>query len=193
MIRVSLHASNGSVYLILHIRIQFRRVIQRPSPPTEDAVVATHPLMRQDLIDYLASGCKSKEKWKIGTEHKKFGFELGSLRPMKYEQITELLNGIVERFDWDKIMEGDKIIGLKQGKQSISLEPGSQFKLSGAPLETLHQTCSEVNSHFYQVKVVAEEMGVGILGIDFRQKWGIKGILIRLKGRPIWTLVLKLT
>lgn len=33
---------------------------------------------------------------------------------MKYEQIAELLNGISERFDWDKIMEGDKIIGLKQ-------------------------------------------------------------------------------
>lgn len=57
-------------------------------------------------------------------------------------------------------MEGDKIIGLKQGKQSISLEPGGQFELSGAPLETLHQTCAEVNSHLYQVKAVAEEMGI---------------------------------
>ncbi|KAF3489162.1 hypothetical protein F2Q69_00057234 [Brassica cretica] len=61
-------------------------------------------------------------------------------------------------------MEGDKIIGLKQGKQSISLEPGGQFELSGAPLETLHQTCAEVNSHLYQVKSVAEEMGIGFLG-----------------------------
>jgi gamma-glutamylcysteine synthetase len=33
---------------------------------------------------------------------------------MTYEQIAELLNGIAERFDWDKIMEGDTIIGLKQ-------------------------------------------------------------------------------
>lgn len=123
---------------------------------------------------------------RIGTEHEKFGFEFGTLRPMKYEQIAELLYGISERFDWDKIMEGDYIIGLKQvtlqsisadgrflikcaqvfltqlilmsstlmfgqGKQSISLEPGGQFELSGAPLETLHQTCAEVNSHLYQV------------------------------------------
>ncbi|KAG9149242.1 hypothetical protein Leryth_003228, partial [Lithospermum erythrorhizon] len=168
------------------------------SPPTEDAVVAADPLTKQDLIDYLASGCKSKEKWRIGTEHEKFGFEIGTLQPMKYDQISELLNGISERFEWEKVMEGDYIIGLKQGKQSISLEPGGQFELSGAPLETLHQTCAEVNSHLYQddnltsfvmavliwkVKAVAEEMGIGFLGIGFQPKWGIKDIPVMPKGR----------
>nr|XP_029152935.1 glutamate--cysteine ligase, chloroplastic isoform X2 [Arachis hypogaea] len=155
-----------------------RSMIVAASPPTEDAVVAAEPLTKKDLVDYLASGCKTKDKWRIGTEHEKFGFEFGSLRPMKYEQIAELLNGIAERFEWEKIMEGDKIIGLKQGKQSISLEPGGQFELSGAPLETLHQTCAEVNSHLYQVKAVAEEMGIGFLGIGFQPKWGIKDIPI---------------
>ncbi|CAN1253824.1 Glutamate--cysteine ligase, chloroplastic [Linum perenne] len=160
-----------------------RNVIVAASPPTEDAVVATEPLTKEDLVGYLASGCKPKEKWRIGTEHEKFGFESGSLRPMRYEQISELLNGIAERFDWDKVMEGDSIIGLKQGMQSISLEPGGQFELSGAPLETLHQTCAEVNSHLYQVKAVAEEMGIGFLGIGFQPKWGIKDIPIMPKGR----------
>lgn len=51
---------------------------------------------------------------RIGTEHEKFGFEIATLRPMKYDQIAWLLNGIAERFDWDKIMEGDNIIGLQQ-------------------------------------------------------------------------------
>ncbi|KAF3660845.1 Glutamate--cysteine ligase, chloroplastic [Capsicum annuum] len=154
------------------------------SPPTEDAVVAAEPLTKEDLVGYLASGCKSKEKWsRIGTEHEKFGFEFGTLRPMKYEQIADLLNGIAERFDWEKVMEGDKIIGLKQGKQSISLEPGGQFELSGAPLETLHQTCAEVNSHLYQVKAVAEEMGIGFLGTGFQPKWGLKDIPVMPKGR----------
>jgi glutamate--cysteine ligase len=159
------------------------RVIVAASPPTEDAVIVTEPLTKQDLVDYLASGCKPKEKWRIGTEHEKFGFEIGTLHPMKYEQIAELLNGIAERFDWEKIMEGDYIIGLKQGKQSISLEPGGQFELSGAPLETLHQTCAEVNSHLYQVKAVAEEMGIGFLGIGFQPKWRLKDIPVMPKGR----------
>ncbi|KAJ8503812.1 hypothetical protein OPV22_004698 [Ensete ventricosum] len=153
------------------------------SPPTDDAVVITEPLTKEDLVGYLASGCKPKEMWRIGTEHEKFGFEVGSLRPMKYEQIADLLNAIAERFDWDKIVEGDYVIGLKQGKQNISLEPGGQFELSGAPLETLHQTCAEVNSHLYQVKAVAEEMGIGFLGIGFQPKWGLKDIPIMPKGR----------
>ncbi|KAG9148564.1 hypothetical protein Leryth_018284 [Lithospermum erythrorhizon] len=160
-----------------------KQVIVAASPPTEEAVVAADPLTKQDLVDYLASGCKTKEKWRIGTEHEKFGFEIETLRPMKYKQISELLNGISERFDWEKVMEGDNIIGLIQGKQSISLEPGGQFELSGAPLETLHQTCAEVNSHLYQVKAVAEEMGIGFLGIGFQPKWGIKDIPIMPKGR----------
>ncbi|PSS04172.1 Glutamate--cysteine ligase [Actinidia chinensis var. chinensis] len=165
------------------------RSVIHASPPTEDAVIATEPLTKEDLVGYLASGCKPKEKWRIGTEHEKFGFEIKTLWPMKYEQIAELLNGIAERFDWDKIMEGDNIIGLKQciifeqGKQSISLEPGGQFELSGAPLETLHQTCAEVNSHLYQVKAVAEEMGIGFLGMGFQPKWAGKDIPIMPKGR----------
>ncbi|CAH8306502.1 unnamed protein product [Eruca vesicaria subsp. sativa] len=154
------------------------QLIVAASPPTEETtVVETEPLTREDLIAYLASGCKSKDKWRIGTEHEKFGFEVNSLRPMKYDQIAELLNSIAERFEWEKVMEGDKIIGrqdycfVDQGKQSISLEPGGQFELSGAPLETLHQTCAEVNSHLYQVKAVAEELGIGFLGIGFQPKW----------------------
>ncbi|MQL94344.1 hypothetical protein Taro_026986 [Colocasia esculenta] len=159
------------------------RMIVAASPPTEDAVISAEPLTKEDLVNYLASGCKPKESWRIGTEHEKFGFEVGTLRPMKYEQIADLLHGIAERFSWDKVMEENYIIGLKQGKQSISLEPGGQFELSGAPLETLHQTCAEVNSHLYQVKAVAEEMGIGFLGIGFQPKWGIKDIPIMPKGR----------
>ncbi|CAL9199821.1 glutamate--cysteine ligase A, chloroplastic-like isoform X2 [Musa acuminata AAA Group] len=160
-----------------------KRMVVAASPPTDDGVVVTEPLMKEDLVGYLNSGCKPKEMWRIGTEHEKFGFEVGSLRPMKYEQIADLLNGLAERFDWDKIMEGDYIIGLKQGKQSISLEPGGQFELSGAPLETLHQTCAEVNSHLYQVKAVAEELGLGFLGIGFHPKWRLTDIPVMPKGR----------
>ncbi|XP_039050602.1 glutamate--cysteine ligase, chloroplastic-like isoform X2 [Hibiscus syriacus] len=185
----SFSCNNVKIARKLHLEtLEFRgkrrnSVIVAASPPTEDAVVAAEPLTKEDLVGYLASGCKPKENWRIGTEHEKFGFEIKTLQPMKYDQIAELLNGISERFDWDKVMEGDKIIGLKQGKQSISLEPGGQFELSGAPLETLHQTCAEVNSHLYQVKAVAEEMGIGFLGIGFQPKLGIKDIPVMPKGR----------
>eukprot|EP00252_Welwitschia_mirabilis_P025389 TRINITY_DN78_c0_g1_i1.p1 TRINITY_DN78_c0_g1~~TRINITY_DN78_c0_g1_i1.p1 ORF type:complete len:512 (+),score=107.62 TRINITY_DN78_c0_g1_i1:142-1677(+) len=153
------------------------------SPPAEDVAVMSEPLTKQDLVDYLASGCKPKEKWRIGTEHEKFGFQRSTLQPIEYEEISELLNGLSERFGWEKVMEGDHIIGLKQGKQSISLEPGGQFELSGAPLETLHQTCAEVNSHLYQVKAMAEELDLGFLGIGFQPKCKLEDIHIMPKGR----------
>ncbi|KAM3690602.1 hypothetical protein ACJW31_09G131900 [Castanea mollissima] len=140
--------------------------------PTESAVIPNKPLItKEDLVAYFASGCKPKTEWRIGTEHEKFGFELGSLRPIRYGQIAELLNGIAERFGWDKIMEGDNVIGLKHGKQKVTLEPGGQLELSGAPLETLHQTCAEINSHLCQVKAVAGKMGIGFLAIGFQPKW----------------------
>ncbi|XP_047095040.1 glutamate--cysteine ligase B, chloroplastic-like [Lolium rigidum] len=153
------------------------------SPPTEEVAQMTEPLTKDDLVAYLASGCKPKENWRIGTEHEKFGFDVETLRPITYDQISGILNGLAERFEWDKIMEEGHVIGLKQGKQNISLEPGGQFELSGAPLETLHQTCAEVNSHLYQVKAVGEEMGVGFLGLGFQPKWPLSDIPIMPKGR----------
>lgn len=167
--------------------LAFRRR-QKPSfvtasAPAEEVAVAAEPLTKQDLIDFISSGSKPKHEWRIGTEHEKFGFELGTFKPMSYEQIARLLDGIAERFNWTKLIEDGLIIGLKQDRQSVSLEPGGQFELSGAPLETLHQTCAEVNSHLYQVKAVAEEMGLGFLGLGFIPKWPISAIPMMPKGR----------
>ncbi|XP_020218304.1 glutamate--cysteine ligase, chloroplastic [Cajanus cajan] len=141
------------------------------------------PLTKDDLINFFLSGCKPKQDWRIGTEHEKFGFEFKTLHPIKYKQISALLNSIAVRFDWDKIMEGDNIIGLKQGKQSISLEPGGQLELSGAPVKTLYQTCGEIDSHLYQAKTVAEEMGIGFVGLGFQPKWRLGDIPRVPKGR----------
>ncbi|MED6206851.1 glutamate--cysteine ligase [Stylosanthes scabra] len=156
-------------------------VIVATGPATEAPLKANQPLTKHDLIDYFLSGCKPKDKWRIGTEHEKFGFEYETLRPIKYKQIASLLNGIAARFEWEKIMEGGNIIGLKKaspssGNRSISLEPGGQFELSGTPFKTLHQTCDELNSHLYQAKTVAEEMGIGFLGLGFQPKWKPKDI-----------------
>ncbi|KAG5061500.1 hypothetical protein JHK87_002529 [Glycine soja] len=159
------------------IRCREQRVnIVATGPAIDHAPVIAKPLTKDDLIDYFVSGCKPKHNWRIGTEHEKFGFELKTLRPINYKQISALLNRIATRFDWEKIMEGDNIIGLKNGKQSISLEPGGQFELSGMPLKTLHQTCDEINSHLYQAKTVAEEMGIGFLGLGFQPKWRLEDI-----------------
>jgi glutamate--cysteine ligase len=80
-------------------------------------------------------------------------------------------------------MEKSNIIGAKKDGQSVTLEPGGQFELSGAPLVNLHQTCAEVHSHLYQVKTVCKELGVAFLGVGFQPKWSVQDTPVMPKGR----------
>ncbi|HET8763892.1 MAG TPA: glutamate--cysteine ligase, partial [Rhodanobacter sp.] len=129
---------------------------------------------RQQLLDYLAAGEKPAEHWRIGTEHEKFGFRTDDLRPPTYEGergIRALLEGIAARHGWSAISENGNPIALTRDKANITLEPAGQLELSGAPLETIHQTCCEVNTHLAEVRSVAEPLGLGFLGMGFQPKW----------------------
>lgn len=130
-----------------------------------------------DLIAALAKGEKPREAWRIGTEHEKFGFTLDGHRPLPYDgdgpTVRKMLEGLT-RFGWELILENAKPVALKRDGGSVTLEPGGQFELSGAPLETLHQTCAEVNLHLREVKTVADEIGAGFLGLGFSPKWSLE-------------------
>jgi glutamate--cysteine ligase len=140
---------------------------------------------RRQLVAYRESGCKPRQRWRIGTEHEKFGYRLDDLRPLPYEGpagIRAMLEGL-QRYGWQPYFEGDNVIALSSGGQSITLEPGGQFELSGAPVQTLHETCDEVNTHLDQVRTVAAELGVGFLGVGFQPKWARDEIPWMPKGR----------
>ncbi|MBC7990338.1 MAG: glutamate--cysteine ligase, partial [Luteimonas sp.] len=140
---------------------------------------------RGDLIDYIASGGKPKAAWRIGTEHEKFGFRLDDLRPPTFEGergIEALLRGLT-RFGWQPVDEHGRTIALTRDNASVTLEPAGQFELSGAPLETIHQTCSEVDGHLREVKAVADELGLGFFGMGFQPKWSRDDMPWMPKGR----------
>ncbi len=129
---------------------------------------------RRQLIEYIAAGEKPRDQWRIGTEHEKFAFRLDNFRPLPYEGETASIRNLLEgmtRFGWTKVEENGKPIALVQGACNITLEPGGQVELSGAPLVTLHQTCDETTTHLEEVKAVASELGVGFLGNGFNPKW----------------------
>ncbi len=141
---------------------------------------------KRPLIEYLESGCKPPEDWRIGTEHEKFAYRLDDLRPLEYEGpggVRELLERMT-RFDWTPVMEDGKPIALKKGDHSsVTLEPGGQIELSGAPLVTIHETCAELTEHLNQVREVAAELNIGFLGLGYQPKWPRDAIPWMPKGR----------
>ncbi len=138
------------------------------------------------LAEYLVEGCKPKQDWRIGTEHEKFGYCHDTLNPLPYDgprSIKAVLEGLRDRFGWSPVLEGDKIIGLEKDGANVSLEPGGQLELSGAPLETIQQTCDEVNQHLREVRSVAEEIGVGFIGLGAAPIWSHEQMPVMPKGR----------
>ncbi|MBR2691396.1 MAG: glutamate--cysteine ligase [Aquamicrobium sp.] len=129
-----------------------------------------------ELVDYLAKGNKPRSEWRIGTEHEKFPFYVDGHAPVPYggdRGIRSILEGMQEKLGWDPILDEGRIIGLVEptGQGAISLEPGGQFELSGAPLESIHQTCREGNAHLAQMREIAEPLGIRFLGLGGSPKW----------------------
>jgi len=131
---------------------------------------------KSQLIDEIAAGCKPKDKWRIGTEHEKFGFYLKCNSPVPYggqKGIKELLRRLQQISSWEAILDDGNIIGLAapEGGGAISLEPGGQFELSGAPLKTVHETCRESNAHLAMLKEISIDLGICFLGVGASPVW----------------------
>jgi glutamate--cysteine ligase len=129
-----------------------------------------------ELSAYLAQGPRPRQDFRIGTEHEKFAFFRTDNSPVPYfgeASISALLKGMEAKLGWEPILDGENIIGLgeQSGMGAISIEPGGQFELSGAPVENIHQTCRESNQHLAVLREIAEPMGIRFLGIGGSPKW----------------------
>ncbi|MBL0404794.1 glutamate--cysteine ligase [Microvirga aerilata] len=131
---------------------------------------------RSELVEWIASGEKPRETWRLGTEHEKVPFYKADSTPVPYEGgrgIRALLEGMQERTGWAPIIEDDHPIGLadEEGGGAISLEPGGQFELSGAPLATLHDTARETAQHLADAKAVGDRLGIAFLTLGMSPLW----------------------
>ncbi len=149
-----------------------------------EAACDDRPLVFEDLVRWMADGGKPKSEWRVGAEHEKFVFRLKDHAPVPYEPngIKALLDGLT-RFGWTPVMEGENVIALERGLANVSLEPGGQFELSGAPLDTVHEICEETGQHLNEVKQVADELGLGFLGLGFTPIWTRDQVPVMPKGR----------
>ena len=138
------------------------------------------------LAALVASGCKPKADWRIGTEHEKFGFLTDTHAPLPYageRSISALFAGLQDRFGWQPMREGENIIGLARNGATISLEPGGQFELSGAPLADVNATDAELHNHLDEVRAIAGPLGIGFMGIGAAPEWSHETMPVMPKGR----------
>ncbi|HZT47276.1 MAG TPA: glutamate--cysteine ligase [Hyphomicrobiaceae bacterium] len=147
----------------------------------QDSAPAPTVRSRADLIAWIAAGSKPAEAWRIGTEHEKFLFYTDTLRPVPYEGprgVRALMEGLIARFGWEPILEGENIIALKRPEGepggTVSLEPGGQFELSGAPLRTVHEVGAETQEHLDQVLAAGTPLRIGFLGVGFSPDWTLE-------------------
>jgi glutamate--cysteine ligase len=152
-------------------------------------VLDDRPLELADLAAHIATGEKPESEFRVGAEHEKFGFQQGSYAPVPYYGdvgIEALMKGMM-RFGWEPVMEagdsGDTMIALSRNHENISLEPGGQFELSGAPLETIHDICAETSRHLRETREVSEELGIGFVGLGFSPIWTREQVPVMPKGR----------
>ena len=142
---------------------------------------------RAQLVEWFARKGKPKSAWRIGTEHEKFLFHKGSFKPVAYEGaqgVGQLLSLLEQQFDMQPIIEKGHIIGLKSADGgSVTLEPGGQLELSGAPLVSLHGTCAETSAHLRQMREVTSPLDICMLGVGFQPLWGRGDISWMPKGR----------
>ncbi|WGM46173.1 Glutamate--cysteine ligase EgtA [Brevundimonas sp. NIBR10] len=152
--------------------------------------MANPPLTREQLVSVMSGGAKPRDQWRVGAEHEKFGFDKSTLRRPAYEGpngIHAMLTGL-QRFGWAPVEEGGHLIALTRKNAegmtaSISLEPGGQFELSGAPLLTIHDICNETGQHLMEVKQVADQLNLGFLGAGFDPLWTRADVPVMPKGR----------
>src|SRR6266550_1446319 len=153
-----------------------------------DVVDLTPIESRDELVAWFAEGVKPKAQFRIGTEHEKFAFTTDTHDPVPYEgrrSIRSLLVGMQHLLGWEPITDDGNIIGLLDvtGGGAISLEPGGQFELSGAPVETIHQTSTELMAHLAQLREIARPLGIGFLGLGMSPKWTLAETPVMPKSR----------
>lgn len=138
------------------------------------------------LAELLASGCKPKADWRIGTEHEKFGYLTDTHAPLPYageRSISALFAGLEARFGWTPVREAENIIGMTRNGANISLEPGGQFELSGAALANLNEGAAELQTHLDEVGALADPLGIKFMGIGAAPEWSHDTMPVMPKGR----------
>jgi glutamate--cysteine ligase len=130
------------------------------------------PLSYEDLFHPFHDAMKPASAWRIGAEAEKFGVyaENGGAIPYDGDRgVVRVLSSLEQRFGWEPITESDggPLIALHRDRASVTLEPGGQLELSGAPLDDVHAIVAETAAHLAELHEVSAPLGIVWLGLGF--------------------------
>jgi glutamate--cysteine ligase len=139
-----------------------------PASPGDDRVIT-----RGDLEELFVSSEKPPAQWRIGGEMEKFGVDRATGAPLPYDGpkgVRRIFDSLVANHGWqpESETEGGPVIALTRGQSSLTLEPGAQFELSGAPLDDVHQVNAELCAHLDELSAISSELGLAWLGVGFQ-------------------------
>ena len=137
---------------------------------------------KTQFIEYFTSGIKSSSDLKIGVEQEKFLFDKKSKKRIDYSKLKKIFENL-KKNNWSPIFEKNNIIGLSRGKQRITTEPGLQCELSGEPLETIHEVCSESSNYLNEITEASKGLDIFTASIGFDPFNSISEIPRNLKER----------
>ncbi|MCB9541954.1 MAG: glutamate--cysteine ligase [Myxococcales bacterium] len=138
----------------------------------DDATLLEDPAQ---CVEYMAAGGKPRERWVIGTEHEKLGWwpDRGTYPTWDDPRgIRALLEALAAEGGWTATREGEAIVALARGRATVTLEPGGQLELSGAPLPTLAETAAELDAHFEEVRRFSAPLGITWSGLGLAPSLG---------------------
>ncbi len=123
-------------------------------------------IKKEDLIKYFQDGCKEANKLHIGVEHEKFLFKKKTNKRIDYETVKKILI-FLKKFGWQPIKEKKNVIALKKNNKNITLEPGNQIELSGAPLNSIHENCRESYEFLDELKQACEHFDLKMMATSY--------------------------
>ena len=128
---------------------------------------------KAQLIEYLASGCKAPEDFRLGAEQEWFLFGGTDYKPTFYDgpepSIRTLLEGM-SGLGWQAVEENGKVVALSKGARGITLEPGGQFEFVGSALQNAHQTREEIQAFCRELESLANELSLSFLALGHQPK-----------------------
>jgi glutamate--cysteine ligase len=130
------------------------------------------PLGYDDLFAPFFGAMKPRAEWRVGTEAEKFGVDAQTGAAIGYEGdrgVVGVLRRLEQRFGYRPMSEmpGGPVIGLTRGDASVTLEPGGQLELSGAPAGGIHALVDESRSHLGDLEMVSRDLGIEWLAVGF--------------------------